>query len=272
MDIEVLTIAALRDRTPPGNFSIPSIVGFDVLMRIEHGRAENMLDFNEYVLEVGDICWVHPGQVHRWGNVNDIEGTMVLCDPGAMDERTKKIIDTTTATTHNFWPALGKSEQAAGRILDLLRATECEANQVEPRAQAAARTHLVATLMLLLAGSTPAGAPATRPEDEVFRWFRIEVDKQFATEHSVNGYAAKLGYSPRTLNRVSRSNAGLSAKQFIDQRVILEAKRLLTHGDLPIHRIADILGFSDVANFNKYFLQRAGVTPAAFRHSILHLN
>lgn len=58
----------------------------------------------------------------------------------------------------------------------------------------------------------------------------------------------------------------MSAEEFIDARVVLEAKRLLAHGEDPVARIADRLGFDDASNFVKYFALRAGTTPAAFRH------
>ncbi|MEU4650252.1 helix-turn-helix domain-containing protein [Nocardia fluminea] len=76
---------------------------------------------------------------------------------------------------------------------------------------------------------------------------------------------AHLGYSTRTLNRLARENAGLSAELLIGERVLLEAKRLLAHSPDPAARIAEYLGFDDPANFAKYFLHRTGTTPADFR-------
>ncbi len=48
---------------------------------------------------------------------------------------------------------------------------------------------------------------------------------------------------------------------------MLEAKRLLSHGDAPVAEIAEQLGFDDPSNFSAYFRTRAGVTPGAFRHA-----
>ncbi len=48
----------------------------------------------------------------------------------------------------------------------------------------------------------------------------------------------------------------------------LEAKRLLAHSDLPAARIADRLGFDDAANFSKFFRQRTGLAPGAFRTAL----
>ena len=50
----------------------------------------------------------------------------------------------------------------------------------------------------------------------------------------------------------------MSAKEFIDARVVLEAKRRLVHELTPVTLIARDLGFDDPSNFSKYFSQRVG--------------
>ena len=81
----------------------------------------------------------------------------------------------------------------------------------------------------------------------------------------VTEYAARLGYSPRTLNRLARAHTGRSAKQLIDERVVLEAKRLLSHGGASVADIAQGLGFDDPSNFSAYFLRHTGLRPGGFR-------
>jgi AraC-like DNA-binding protein len=83
--------------------------------------------------------------------------------------------------------------------------------------------------------------------------------------HQVSQYADRLGYSARTLNRLARANTGLSAKQLIDERVVLEAKRQLSHANASVAEIAELLGFDDASNFSSYFRRHTGTTPAAFR-------
>ncbi|WP_435811648.1 helix-turn-helix transcriptional regulator [Streptomyces decoyicus] len=75
-----------------------------------------------------------------------------------------------------------------------------------------------------------------------------------------------LGYSVRTLTRATHAAAGCGAKRYIDDRVLLEAKRLLVHTALTATAIGDRLGFPDATVFTKFFRQRATETPATFRH------
>ena len=64
------------------------------------------------------------------------------------------------------------------------------------------------------------------------------------------------------------TSAGAGAKDFIDRRVILEARRLLAHSDRSAAQIATQLGFSSATNFSKFFRQRTGTSPLAFRHAV----
>jgi AraC-like DNA-binding protein len=111
----------------------------------------------------------------------------------------------------------------------------------------------------------PGSAPHLRPSHEAYGWFRDHIEEHFHTWHRVSQYADRLGYSTRTLNRLARQNTGLSAKQLIDERVILEAKRRLSHADDSVATVAEQLGFQDASNFSAYFRRHTRSTPAAFR-------
>lgn len=130
----------------------------------------------------------------------------------------------------------------------------------------AALTHALGAPLVRLALVEPAGTtPKGRPTHEAYGWFRDHIEEHFQTWHKVSEYADRLGYSARTLNRLARQNTGLSAKELIDERVVLEAKRLLSHGDAPVADVAEQLAFDDASNFSSYFRGRTGVTPGTFR-------
>ncbi len=83
--------------------------------------------------------------------------------------------------------------------------------------------------------------------------------------HRVEDYARQLGYSVRTLTRASHVATGFGAKRVIQERVLLEAKRLLVHTELTSTAIAGRLGMPDPAAFGKFFRHQTGETPATFR-------
>ncbi|MGX9230054.1 helix-turn-helix domain-containing protein [Streptomyces albus] len=109
----------------------------------------------------------------------------------------------------------------------------------------------------------PAPPPA-RPTVRFAR-FRAAVERDLSRTHRVADYAAALGYSTRTLTRATRAATGTTAKNYLDTRILLEAKRLLVHTDAGSADIARRLGFGDPGDFGKFFRRLDGRTPLAFR-------
>lgn len=99
----------------------------------------------------------------------------------------------------------------------------------------------------------------------VFAAFRAAVEEHFADWHQVADYARALGYDRRTVTRATRAATGVGAKEFLDQRILLEAKRLLAHTDLTVGGCARAIGFRDAANSTTFFHRGAGMPPSAWR-------
>ncbi|WP_410614467.1 helix-turn-helix domain-containing protein [Amycolatopsis sp. lyj-109] len=264
-EIELTSLARMRDRGGPQEFVEPQRLGFDLLIEIESGRAVHTVDFTGYSLGPGDLLWVRAGQVQQWGAIGDIEGPVFLFTPSAIDAGTWELIRSAGVAMPNHWAAATVAGTPAEAALAAARVTAA-APDLALRDAALARTLAAALLLLVMA--VPEGSGRRPPTREAFVWFREEVEKSFRTRHKVADYATRLGYSARTLNRLARENTGLSAKQLVDERIVLEARRLLAHGRDPVARIAADLGFDDPSNFSKYFQQRTGTTPAAFRDRV----
>jgi AraC-like DNA-binding protein len=266
-DIEVNTLRGIRDRGGPHEFLTPQRLDFDLLVHIESGSARHTVDFTDYTLRAGDVLWVRAGQVHHWGAIADIEGTVAMFGPHTVDERTRDLIRSHLVRQRNHWPAADLADTPVSQALDLLALSG-----IDPRAtqradlRQAALAHCLAALLVQLALVEPGGtAPAPGPTHEAYAWFRDHIEEHFRSWHKVGQYADRLGYSTRTLNRLARQHTGLSAKELIDERVALEAKRQLCHADASVSEIAEQLGFDDASNFSSYFLRQTQLTPGTFR-------
>ncbi|MFF2308374.1 helix-turn-helix transcriptional regulator [Streptomyces sp. NPDC058128] len=95
--------------------------------------------------------------------------------------------------------------------------------------------------------------------------FRQAVEEDFTRTRTVSDHARRLGTSRWHLDTAVRQATGLTPKEHADARVIHEAKHLLAHSTLPAARVGTRLGFPDRATFGRFFRNRTGVTPAAFR-------
>ncbi|WP_184547825.1 helix-turn-helix domain-containing protein [Mucilaginibacter sp. FT3.2] len=93
------------------------------------------------------------------------------------------------------------------------------------------------------------------------------LETQFKSLKSVSGYAAQMNISEKRLNQATTKTIGKAVKEIIDDRVLLETKRLLVHTNLSVKEIGYELGFEEPTNFIKYFRKHTFKTPTEFRES-----
>ncbi|MEU4654725.1 AraC family transcriptional regulator [Streptomyces sp. NPDC023723] len=242
-------------------------IDFHVVMLFTGGPVRHMVDFAEYEASAGDVLWIRPGQVHRFSQTSEYRGTALTMQPGFLPRAT---VEATGLYRYDLPPLLRPDParyDALTAALDQLRREYEDATTLPLSLHTAVLRHTLTAFLLRLAHLAASSAEAARSHqaDTTFTLFRDAVERGFATNHSVSAYADALGYSRRTLVRAVRAATGETPKAFIDKRVVLEAKRLLAHTDLPIGRVGAAVGFPDAANFSKFFHQHTDLTPAAFR-------
>jgi len=91
------------------------------------------------------------------------------------------------------------------------------------------------------------------------------IDVRFREEKGVQYYAQELCVHPNYLNFLLKKHTGLNAKESIVERIIIEAKYLLSTPGLIIKEVAYKLGFDDPNNFSTFFQKQCGSSPAAYR-------
>lgn len=104
-------------------------------------------------------------------------------------------------------------------------------------------------------------------ENQLFTQFKLSLEENYRQSRCVQEYAQTLCVTPKKLNQIARRYARKTAKQFIDERVVLEIKRLLTHTDWSIQEIARHLAFDEATNMAKFFKRYTHSTPAKFRNT-----
>ncbi|MFJ5303677.1 helix-turn-helix domain-containing protein [Streptomyces sp. NPDC088350] len=241
-------------------------IDFHVVMLFSEGPVRHMIDFAEYEAHAGDVLWIRPGQVHRFSRLDEYRGTVLTMQPGFLPRAT---VEATGLYRYDLPPLLHPDEPRLAALrasLDQLQREYEDSTTLPLSLHTSVLRHSLTAFLLRLAHLAASSAEAARQQaDTTFTLFRDAVEKGFATNHSVSAYADALGYSRRTLVRAVRAATGETPKGFIDKRVVLEAKRLLAHTDLPIGRVGAAVGFPDAANFSKFFHQHTEVTPAGFR-------
>ncbi len=120
------------------------------------------------------------------------------------------------------------------------------------------------------AGLRPAAQRYTvpKPFNGLGIQFKILVDEHFNGEGAGGGICRNVARYPGHLNDTVKSTIDRSAKQIIDAKRIMEAKRLLFWQKHSVKQIAGKLNFDDDAYFSRFFKKHTGQTPALFQKTI----
>lgn len=107
---------------------------------------------------------------------------------------------------------------------------------------------------------------------DIVREFNYLVELHFREKHTVSEYAELLNKSPKTLSNLFSQVVGNSPLQLIQDRIALEAKRLLYYTAKTIKEIAYETGFEDIQTFSRFFKNKEGTSPKEYRMKLKAIN
>ena len=241
------------------------------LFFVTGGQGSHLIDFQDYELKAGRVFLIAPGQVHAWRSFKGVKGFVLLF--------TKEFFTITLQykelRAYLFFNNIYKRayldvDKERGKHLEALL-TNIEKEYLHARAysQNIIRSY-INIILFELTGIYEKALPNTTEHQAVdvkIREFESLVEKNFKKYHLVSDYATILHITPNYLNAICTKRKGKAAGEVIRDRIILEAKRLLTHSDKTIMQIAYDLGFEDNSYFGRFFRKYCGQTPAKFRES-----
>jgi len=229
-----------------------------------HGTVE--IDFTAHLCRPGTLLWIRPGQAVRFGVEPGLDASLVSWDRDLLSaaEVTGVPVDDLPGPSH--WQLAGEDEDAVISEVAQL-GVDCSRHASGAVAAALLR-HQLAVLLLriaLLTAGDDNHAAATAAERRTFARFRHDLEDDHPHTRRVEDYAARIGCSVRTLTRACLAVTGRTAKQVVDDRVALEAQRLLACTNASVAEIGRRLGFGEPTNFGRFFHREVGLSPGAFR-------
>nr|WP_234045996.1 AraC family transcriptional regulator [Streptomyces adelaidensis] len=253
----------------PWNPPRPGRATFHYLIAVTEGELRHDVDHVTRTVEPGQWLWVRPGHTQCWHPPGAARGPFILFEPDVLTPGTARLLAPLTA--HEAPAVLSPHpadaawlRQTALQLLDEHRALGRRPLDIHH----ALRRSLLESLLLRLADapgitSTDAAKVGTGRGGTYGR-FVDALELHFRELHQAADYAELLGCSVRTLSRAARDATGKGVRELIDERRLLEARRLLGGARWGARAVAVHLGFTDPANFGRFFRGRTGLTPAAF--------
>lgn len=149
-------------------------------------------------------------------------------------------------------------------VLEAYDTDSLRANQI----RAGLTLSLVLIIASLMENSKPGtnDLPVSRAENLTRLFFNLLL-QHCTAEKNVRFYADKLCITPKYLSMSIKSVTGHSVQEWINEAVVIEAKRYIKTTDLTIQQIADELHFTTSSSFVRFFKQHTGNTPLGYRKS-----
>lgn len=235
------------------------------------GGGSHSIDFTQFPVEGGQIYFMTPGQVHSWSFEGQPEGYVINFSEGFLRSF---LLNPNYLDRFSFFS--GNAADSVVRLASPLREQvvalmDSMVRQYRDHAEKdpdLLRTELLQLFLLVQSGvesHRPAATAVVTQNQQLLTSLRHLLEQHYKTLRRPGEYAGLLYITPNHLNALCRDLLGRSAGEVIRDRVLLEAKRLLTNAGMTATEIAYELNFRDNSYFNRFFKKYEGVTPDEFR-------
>jgi AraC family transcriptional activator of pobA len=231
---------------------------------LENGTVSVVIDFEKYKIKSPSITYMNPNQVHQIIALENATISNWAINNENLNPEYLKLLEEITPAK----PMLLKKETfsiISEAISLCIKISERKHEKLYHSLLKDSFNALVALVVSQYLEQLKSTDKLSR-FDIVTKAFKELLERNFTTIKSPTEYALKLSITTSYLNECVKNTTGFSVSHHIQQRIILEAKRILYHSDKSVKKIATDLGFDDYPYFSRLFTKVAGMTALAFRN------
>jgi AraC-like DNA-binding protein len=261
-------LVRLEDR-PDIPRSFPHRHDYYHLLWMSEASGTHLLDFERYDARANTVFFVSPGQLHAWESAIRPSGFVINFSADffvQMFPRADDIAQVPFFHIASTAPVLHMTQEQHDELRPLLLEIEREF-----LSDAEARMDIVRAYLLVLLTRLRRIYPRRAEESaspqtfSLTKRFKLLVDQHYLDYERLGDYASSLNITERQLNEAVKRTLGKTAGQMIQERLVLEAKRLLSNTAMGVAEVAFHLHFEDHAYFSRFFKKHAGMTPVEFK-------
>jgi AraC family transcriptional regulator, transcriptional activator of pobA len=235
---------------------------------LSRGSACITLDTEVHDVAAPFAVMIAPGTVHRFVYQPDSEGQQVTVPTALLRQALSNVSSLMSGLYRSLLlqPTHDETALLAERFHQL-------ADEYASRSPGRSEALQAQSLMLALWFLRQAGVSATDAHqhalrDTLVRRFRALLEFHYRDHWSLQDYAGELQVSADHLSKACKAITGQSALELVQERLLLEARRLLAFGSATVQQVALELGFEDASYFSRFFSRRAGQSPSAYRVAV----
>jgi len=268
IEIEIIPIAATL-LNHHENIAFPHRDNYYNIFWYQKGTANHVIDFKPIKVKANSLLFVNKNRVQMLDAKGGYDGKFLLFTEAFFDKYPNDIKYLRNNILFNDLleePVLNLKKDSP--IVSVFNDIEAELSRPNDTVQHDVLHNLLHNLLLLAERERrKTGFNEIRKSEDLdyTLLFKNLLEENFKKIKTVSEFANKMSVSEKKLNKSTNAILGKSPKEIIDERVVLEAKRLLVHTTNSIKEIGYDLGFEEPTNFIKYFKKHVSKTPIEFR-------
>jgi AraC-like DNA-binding protein len=242
---------------------------FYMLVFYTEGETKHLVDFVWHEVRKNTLIYITKGQVNAFDFNKSLKGYMILFTEEYFKSQLNKLPKNELIrlfTSHLFSPKIQiPLSSNVSNYIHLFYDEYNKGNEVFNK-----KTILDSLYTIIFSKLEQHKQDQTfhiRESDklEYFLKFKSSLEVNLRISRNADFYAKKMNITYKHLNVICKEIVGLTAKQFIDEFIILEAKRKLINSTIKSTELAYLIGFEESTNFVKYFKKHTGLTPNVFK-------
>lgn len=270
--VEIVRMPEFFSSKPEIETSLTHVHPFYEIVWFSKGSGVHTVDFADYPVADNTLFFISPGQVHSFDSSHDSRGMVIKVCAHLIDDRSdpeSMLLKYNVFGTYDSVPYRRITPRCAETIAGIATMLEQESGNADSIGhkdymQALVRMMIIHVERCQDEKSYAVFSPA-RTAHRTFLAFRREIERSYRTTHTVKEYARRLGVSTKSLTNHVAECSEYSPLEMINNRITLEAKRMLRYSDMMIKEIAAALGFDDPSYFIKFFKRLTKCSPAEYR-------
>lgn len=265
-------IERIASRAPVHGWRIASHRHADLsqLLIVTEGGGVLTVDGAAHAITPPWFVWLPAGVVHGFAFEADTGGLVLTLSADTVGAAVAASAERAALSGLVAEPMLGSmpvADEIGVDVEAVMQAIEREQAMPRPGATSALTANLMLLMVAMLRTQTQRNLDRQlgAAQASEFRRFRAYVERNFGAAAGVAEIARALGLSPNRLHAVTMRAVGRGPLAVLHDRIMLEAKRELMFTEKRVADIAFDCGFEDPAHFSRFFTQRAGMSPRAYR-------
>jgi len=256
----------------------PHIHSFYQIIWFKRGKGKHFVDFKTYDVFDNAIFLVAPNQVHYFDRHTGYEGVLIHFNEAFLIKNENEMEFFLKCNLFNN-PYQQPSCRIGGEIENTLNEYISQIEREFKRQEVFGkelllRNYLKSFLIQVQRGKHDAGKSSGQLKEladvkrlQLVRFINL-INENYTKGYTIRDYARLLHISSRGLSELTHQRLNKTPSQMIQERIILEAQRMLLYSNLNISQIGYRLGFDDPSYFVKYFKKQTHISPLEFRKSV----